>query len=429
MARRPIAYNLFRLVMGAIQSTPRGIDRIDFGYLSYLLDHWPEDVVGVMPTLIGMRCFSRDTIIPGLQRLRSLWREELPTTQDPAFHAFLARLNAPETPLPMPRPRRYIPDMEGWRRIRHVLLADGLQFGRPVSRMPQNAIYLDVGHFGLTVPGTFNWRKARPDIAPVFFVHDAIPLEIPQMVAPAAVRSYEKILAAVARHAHALITPTAAAGVSINALLTQRGKGALPVFANPLPIDDVFHAARAGQPLPLDQPYFVMCGAVEPRKNHALLLEVWRQILRQHGENAPYLVMAGGAGFRADEILAPLRSEPALKRRVVFAEGLASPALADLMAGARATLMPSFAEGFGLPPVEGLAMGVPAVLSDIPAHREAAGAFGRYLSPTQAGPWIDAVNTLLSSEEAARERMRVASFVPNRWTDHMRRASGFLETL
>ncbi len=40
MAPRPIAYNLLRLIMAATHTTPRGVDRVDYGYISYLLDHW-----------------------------------------------------------------------------------------------------------------------------------------------------------------------------------------------------------------------------------------------------------------------------------------------------------------------------------------------------------------------------------------------------
>ncbi len=135
----------------------------------------------------------------------------------------------------------------------------------------------------------------------------------------------------------------------------------------------------------------MICGAVEPRKNHRLLLEVWRELIRRHDDKTPKLIVAGSPGFASQEIIREMVDDPVLSRHVLITSGLSSPAMAQVMAGARAVLMPSFIEGFGLPPGEALSVGTPALVSDIPAHREAVGQAGEFLPPKNPDPWVDAI--------------------------------------
>jgi glycosyltransferase involved in cell wall biosynthesis len=429
MSHRPIAYNLVRLIMSSIHTTPRGVDRIDFGYLSYLLENWPADVVGVMPTAIGFRCFSREQVMRGRTRLMGLWQEDVDAEHDRALARLIERFDTLAAADPPAKPRGFLPDIAGLRRMAHLALADGITFGKPVDDMPAQAIYLDIGHYGLTFPGTFRWRARRPDVSPVFLIHDAIPLELPQMVAAETVRAHRKLMGIVADHAQALITPTRAAGVAINAALETAGAAPVPTHPVHLPIDDLFNPSLVPIPQLAGRRYFVVCGAVEPRKNHSVLFDVWRTLIETMGEAAPYLVIAGSPGHASGAILAPLKDEPSLRRRIVLASGMASPALARVIAGARAVLMPSLAEGFGLPPIEALASGVPAVLSDIPAHREGAGVFGCFLPPGDRQAWRHAVEQLLDDNHRAAEVQRIADFRPNRWADHMGRVSEVLQAI
>ena len=76
--------------------------------------------------------------------------------------------------------------------------------------------------------------------------------------------------------------------------------------------------------------------------------------------------------------------------------------LATLLRGARALLFPSFAEGFGLPLAEALALGVPAIASDLPALREVGGEVPDYLDPLDGAAWRAAVLDYARADSAAR---------------------------
>ena len=93
---------------------------------------------------------------------------------------------------------------------------------------------------------------------------------------------------------------------------------------------------------------------------------------------------------------------PALRASVIEASGLSTPALRRLLAGARALLMPSFAEGFGLPVAEALAAKVPVIASNLEVFQEFGGDAPVYLDPLDGLGWLSAVEAFAAPESPAR---------------------------
>lgn len=427
MSSRPIAYNLLRLILASIHTTPRGVDRIDYGYLSYLLDHWPEDVFGVMPTLIGPRYFSRGEVLKARARLDRLWSETIDPKQDPALERLIRRFDDPFLPELPAKPRGFLPGLGGIMRIGQLLLGDGYSsIGKPITALPQGSVYLDVGHYGLTFPRAFRWKSKRPDIKTVFMIHDAIPLEYPEFVAEETFRAHQRLIMKTAKYANSLIVPTRSAGKAVQEALAQHRGRPIGIHAIPLPIDDLFQPEMPSIPALANHPYFLICGAIEPRKNHRLLIAVWQELIRRYDTHAPKLVVAGSPGHASGEIIQELQASEELRRHIILTSGLSSPALAQLMAGARAILMPSFVEGFGLPPAEGLTVGTPTLLSDIPAHREAVGQFGEFLPTKNPDPWVEAIEALCDTTLFRARKASIRAFRPTRWTDYMAKVSEVL---
>ena len=91
-----------------------------------------------------------------------------------------------------------------------------------------------------------------------------------------------------------------------------------------------------------------MClGTIEPRKNHLLLLHLWRELAEALGDAAPKLLLIGRRGWENENILDLLERCPALQGKVMEYAGLPDAAVAGLLPGARALLFPPFAGGFG----------------------------------------------------------------------------------
>ena len=102
-----------------------------------------------------------------------------------------------------------------------------------------------------------------------------------------------------------------------------------------------------------------------------------------------------------------LERSAALRPHVIEAGGLSTPGLRSLLAGARALLMPSFAEGFGLPVAEAIAAGTPVIASDIEAFREVGGDAIDYVDPLDGLGWLQAVRDY-STPQSPRRRAALA---------------------
>jgi glycosyltransferase involved in cell wall biosynthesis len=105
--------------------------------------------------------------------------------------------------------------------------------------------------------------------------------------------------------------------------------------------------------------------------------------------------------------------------------------LAKHLASAQALVFPSLAEGYGLPLVEALGMGVPVIASDLPVFREIAGAIPTYLNPLNEAAWEEAIIDYANPESAARAAQlgRIKSFRAYDWQSHFDRLEAWLRTL
>ena len=125
--------------------------------------------------------------------------------------------------------------------------------------------------------------------------------------------------------------------------------------------------------------YLLMVSTVEPRKNHLSLLAAWER-LRSEGYPDLKLVLVGSLGWENRAIVKTLR--PWVERGDVHVlENVPSGELRLLYAHARATVCPSFGEGFDFSGIEAMGCGSVVAASDIPVHREVFGDAADYFNP------------------------------------------------
>jgi glycosyltransferase involved in cell wall biosynthesis len=150
-------------------------------------------------------------------------------------------------------------------------------------------------------------------------------------------------------------------------------------------VDDAFRdtTPRAS---PIDPPYFLAVGTLQPRKNLVTLIRAFRSLRESRPDIRERLVVVGQEGYQADAILEEAAD---LRRRgdLVFPGYLDTHAVVGLMQHATAFAYPSVYEGFGLPPLEAMAAGSPAIASDIPVAREVLGDAALLVPPTDVAAW------------------------------------------
>jgi len=424
-----IAYDMVRLFLGPLADKPRGIDRVEIGYARFLLENWPGDWIGTLPTPWGIRWYDRHRALRGLDRVEELWSEKAGADEDAALRRIRRWLAGERMTDAERNPRRSRPALQSMARFADLLSATGFSFGRSVVKSaPRNAIYINVGQLGLAFPQLLSWLEHRRDMKAIFMLHDVIPLEHPEFVAPSSRRYHGKMVDNTVRRASGLIVTTAAARESVLNALRQRGRHEIPAETIPVPVSTVFLEKETPDEALRAHDYFVVCSAIEARKNHLLLLNVWRELVRRRGECAPRLVMVGSPAWGGQPVLDMLERSIPLRGRVIHVQGMSSPALRRLIANAKGLLMPSFAEGFGSPLIEALTVGTPVIASDIPAHRENAGEFAIYRDPTDGPGWLQEICRLADGGEAIAEiRARIATYRPFTWPEYFTRIDGFLK--
>jgi glycosyltransferase involved in cell wall biosynthesis len=147
----------------------------------------------------------------------------------------------------------------------------------------------------------------------------------------------------------------------------------------------VYHASCfADRPVkpaaaPADGGYFLFVGTLEPRKNLPRLLRAY-QAYRSRATQPLRLVIAGGEGWGSVDLRA-LVAVCGLQAWVDFRGKVSDDELAALYRSARALLMPSLYEGFGLPVVEALSLGTPVLVSRESAMSEVCGDAGLVVDP------------------------------------------------
>ncbi|MEO0389941.1 MAG: glycosyltransferase family 1 protein [Pseudomonadota bacterium] len=280
--------------------------------------------------------------------------------------------------------------------------------GRMLARhMPPGTHYVNVGHSNLTQRMLSAAQRMRGKIA--VFVHDIIPVEFPQYQRDGTAQSFAAKLKIVRAYADLLIC---------NSHDTARRLLDIMADWGPVPEVIVSHLGteraaprRDDLPphLPPNGPYFVCLGTIEPRKNHALLLDIWEDL----DPPVPTLVIAGRRGWNNADVFARLDALSS-GGAVIEAPGLSDGAVAALLQGARALLFPSRAEGYGLPAMEAAALGVPVIASDLPALREVLENIAVYASPTDRYSWKKAI-----LDHAAHGK-EAPKFAPPTWQAHFK---------
>ena len=283
--------------------------------------------------------------------------------------------------------------------------------------LPAGVRYLNVGHFNLSRV-TFAGVRQIPQAQIVVLLHDIIPLDHPEYAAKGMERSFRRRLSAIGQAADLVIHATAAGGTLVEGHLARSGRVPPGVVA-PLRVEAPLPAAPKQA---LSRPYFVVLGTIEPRKNHALLLDLWEDLQRSPPTSGvPDLLILGRRGWRNEAVFARLDALPKAGP-VREMSGLNDAEVAQRLAGAAGFLFPSHAEGYGLPPLEVVALGVPVLCQPLPVLREVLGDYAVYLDGADRYRWYAEIVPLADAVESFDKEPRIGQgdFALPSWAQHFK---------
>ena len=426
MTTRPIAFDLTRLVTRLRHASPSGIDRVDLAYARHVLEG-AGPRFGLVSTGLGPRVLDRAHASRIVEAVAAGWIEDVAAESDPVYRRLEARLSGRPADVAAGRGPARSSTLRRRRIQAETVL--GILRAAPAAALPEGSLYLHTSHLRLDKPERFDWLYTRTDVRPVFFVHDLIPITHPEYGRPGEAERHRLRMRTIGRHAAAILVNSADTGERTLAHLAADGFGRPPLAVGHLGVEPAF--GREGPRFAPARPTFLVCGTIEPRKNHLLLLHLWRDLVERHGPDTPRLVLVGRRGWEAENVVDLLERCEAIRPHVVEVSGLSTHGLAALTRSCTALLMPSFTEGYGIPIVEAAASGVPVVASDIAVHREIGAGFADFLDPLDGLGWRRAVEDLSRPGSERREDLarRLDGYVAPSWPAHFEQADALLAAL
>lgn len=380
-----VVLDISRLISRVRHARPSGVDRVEMAYARGLMQRYGADLdfAAVHPPGVYGR-LSRSVASAYLDYLEGRWNDQANTQGERSIASVL------------PWMRRLLPARAG------LGSADAL-----VQVSPHHL------HDTNKKRRILESEKARF----VCMVHDLIPLEFPEYARPGGAATHAQRMESVARLADAIIVNSAATGASFERWAEGEDLRLPPIHVALLGTERLPEAPAIRS----HQPYFVCLGTIEPRKNHLLLLHQWRHMAQTlPAERVPSLTVIGRRGWENEQIVDLLDRCPALQPHVNEINDSSDEELAALLRGACGLLMPSFAEGYGMPIAEALAAGAPVIASDIAAHREVGQGVPEFLDPLHGPRWQEVILDYAANGPLRQAQMeRLNDWKAPQWDDHL----------
>ncbi|PZW49069.1 glycosyltransferase involved in cell wall biosynthesis [Humitalea rosea] len=383
-----------------VRRTPTGIQRVTLGILGPLLEGGlPPGAASGLP--IAFAIFD-----PGV----GLWRRV-----DRGSFAALAALSRTGATI----------DDPDW-----VAATKQMDLSRAKAgpmRFAPGAVLVNLGNaFGM--PDYYRglrWAIQTAGVRWLPFVHDCVPLEVPEHCLGDMVRDYARWFAGFGLHASGFLCNSENTRADVTRHLARllpghRLEGSVILLdADPRGAAPAAIALAEVQGLRPGEPFVLFCATIESRKDHHLVFSAWLTLLRKHGPaRIPRLVCAGRQGWHAQAALDLLAQSPQLRRHVVLTGEISDDALAALYGACAFTVYNTHYEGWGLPVTESIAHGKVPVVPRHSSLIEAGGDWAAYFTP-RSEPDLVAVLEPLMLDPAALEAAtaRLADAKMRSWSD------------
>jgi glycosyltransferase involved in cell wall biosynthesis len=273
--------------------------------------------------------------------------------------------------------------------------------------------------------------KRRYGIRFAILVHDLIPLEYESLVEQRHVVQFRGWLEDALLVADVVLTASKHSRNALVKLAANTG-WLLPRVEVLEPGAGLNDRLTSGGDCALDLPqHFVLfVSTIEIRKNHRLLVKVWRQLLQRHGAAAvPALVFVGQIGWLVDDLLEELKDSEYLGGKIVLLAKLSDTELRQAYRSSLFTVFPSWCEGWGLPVAESLMHGKFCVASNRTSIPEVGGDLIDYFDPSDEADALAKIERLMLDPGylSAREARLRAEYRPRSWADCVHALIGKLD--
>jgi glycosyltransferase involved in cell wall biosynthesis len=272
-------------------------------------------------------------------------------------------------------------------------------------RLERRSLNVELMRLGLDVLHSPDFIPPhRPSCRSVITVHDLAFLLYPHFLTKESARYYGHIDQAVRWTDHIIAVSANTKRDTIQHLGVPEDKiSVVYEAANPIfrPVDRAEAQAQVRARHGIDGPYILFVSTIEPRKNVPTLVQaVWK--LRQSYKLDIQLVLAGGKGWLFEDAFA-IVEQLKMEQQVHFVGRVPSEDLLHLYNAAELLAHPAFYEGFGLPPLEAMACGLPVIVSNVASLPEVVGEAGLLIDPHDVDELVVAMWRVLNDRRLHQE--------------------------
>lgn len=165
-----------------------------------------------------------------------------------------------------------------------------------------------------------------------------------------------------------------------------------------------------------DDKFVMFVSTIDVRKNHSLLLMLWKGLISEYGDSVPKLVLVGNIGWRGEEAVNIIKHNPELKGKVLMLHGIQDSTLDWLYKNCLFTVFPSRYEGWGLPVAESCRYGKFCLSSNAGSLPEVAPGCAEYIDPLDCIAWYKALQTYCFEPDVLAEKTNLAkNYHPTNW--------------
>lgn len=291
------------------------------------------------------------------------------------------------------------------------------------KNIQKNSVLLNTGHIGIKQKNYFRMLNQH-SLKPVFFIHDLIPITYPEYCSPGENMRLKDKLDYILEYAQGIITNSQATLDEVNSYAKTKLPATVAKLATDIKVAN-------NLPRPIKKPYFVMLSTIEARKNHLLILQIFRKLAKIDLENCPHLFIIGKRGWEAEQVFDLLDRSQILKKVITEIKNCQDAELINFIRHSQALLFPSFAEGYGLPLIEALALDTPVIASNLAVFKEIAADIPEYIDPLDATTWQAKIQeyTNPASPLRAQQKAKITSFKAPSWQEHFKIIDNFLENI
>jgi glycosyltransferase involved in cell wall biosynthesis len=272
-------------------------------------------------------------------------------------------------------------------------------------RLERYALNVELMRLGLHVLHSPDFIPPhRPSCRSVITVHDLAFFVYPHFLTKESARYYGHIDQAVRWTDHIIAVSHSTKRDTVQHLgvpedkITVVYEAASPIFR---PVDKALAREQVRNQHGVDAPFILFVSTIEPRKNVPTLIRAVWQLLECYKEDV-HLVLAGGKGWLFEDAFAVVE-ELRMDERVHFVGRVSSEELLYLYNAAEMLAHPAFYEGFGLPPLEAMACGLPVVVSNVASLPEVVGDAGILIDPHEVDELTVAMWRVLNDSELHQE--------------------------